>query len=129
MADDEDAAKKQEEFQKRKQEFFARDDLAALSRRGVATPDHVIRTKNYPLHLTAEILAGGRESVTRAVEDFIVEYTAYFDTNAARFGGAKTMLMPTPNLAWIEGVGAVGISANAKAAAAASDRQRKTSPR
>lgn len=103
------------------QEFFARDDLAALSRRGVATPDHVIRTKNYPLHLTAEILAGGRESVTRAVEDFIVEYTAYFDTNAARFGGAKTMLMPTPNLAWIEGVGAVGISANAKAAAAASD--------
>jgi rhamnose utilization protein RhaD (predicted bifunctional aldolase and dehydrogenase)/NAD(P)-dependent dehydrogenase (short-subunit alcohol dehydrogenase family) len=103
------------------QEFFARDDLATLSRRGVATPDHVIRTKNYPLYLTADILAGGREAVAKAVDEFIVEYTAYFDKNAARFGGAKTMLMPTPNLAWIEGVGVVGISANAKAAAAASD--------
>ena len=103
------------------QEFFARNDLASLSRRGVATPDHVIRTKNYPLHLTADILAGGHAAVSDAVEGFIAEYTAYFDTNNARFNGAKTMLMPTPNLAWIEGVGIVGISANAKAAGAASD--------
>lgn len=103
------------------QEFLGRDDLASLSRRGVATPDHVIRTKNHPLHLTTEILAGGRESVARAVDDYIARYTAYFDTNAARFGGTKTMLMPSPNLAWIEGVGVVGISASAKAAAAASD--------
>ncbi len=102
-------------------EFFTRDDLTDLSRRGVATPDHVIRTKNYPLHLTAEILAGGRGAVSKAVDDFIAEYTAYFDENNARFGGGKTMLMPTPNLAWIDGVGVVGISANAKAAGAASD--------
>jgi rhamnose utilization protein RhaD (predicted bifunctional aldolase and dehydrogenase)/NAD(P)-dependent dehydrogenase (short-subunit alcohol dehydrogenase family) len=103
------------------QEFFARDDLAALSRRGVATPDHVIRTKNFPLYLTGDILAGGRAAITQAVNDYMVEYTNYFDSNAARFGGAKTMLAPTPNLAWIEGVGVVGISANAKAASAASD--------
>ena len=103
------------------QEFFARDDLASLSRRGVATPDHVIRTKNYPLHLTADILAGGRAAVSEAVEGFVAEYTTYFDTNNVRFNGAKTMLMPTPNLAWIEGVGIVGISANANAAGAASD--------
>ncbi|NIZ62218.1 bifunctional aldolase/short-chain dehydrogenase [Sedimentitalea sp. CY04] len=103
------------------QEFFARDDLAAMSRRGVATPDHVIRTKNYPLHLTKEILASGRESVAKAVDDFIVEYTAYFKANNARSGGNKTMLLPTPNLAWIEGVGVVGLTANAKAATVASD--------
>ncbi len=103
------------------QTFFKRDDLAALSRRGVATPDHVIRTKNYPLHLTADILNGGRAAVKAAVDGFIAEYTAYFDENNARLGGIKTMLAPTPNLAWIEGVGVVGISANAKAASAASD--------
>ncbi len=103
------------------QEFLARDDLATLSRRGVATPDHVIRTKNYPLFLTQEIMAGGREAVARAVDDYIAEYTEYFTTNNARLGGIKTMLMPTPNLAWIEGVGVVGISANGKAASAASD--------
>ena len=103
------------------QEFIARDDLVALSRRGVATPDHVIRTKNYPVLITKEIMAQGREAVARAVDEYIIEYTKYFDTNNARLGGVKTMLMPTPNLAWIEGVGVVGISANGKAAAAASD--------
>ncbi|HHB82834.1 MAG TPA: bifunctional aldolase/short-chain dehydrogenase, partial [Devosia sp.] len=103
------------------QEFLRRDDLVPLSRRGVATPDHVIRTKNYPLLITSEILAGGRAAVARAVDEYIKEYTEYFTTNNARLGGVKTMLMPTPNLAWIEGVGVVGISANAKAASAASD--------
>ncbi len=103
------------------QDFLARDDLATLSRRGVATPDHVIRTKNYPILITKEIIAGGADAVAAAVDGFIAEYTDYFDTNNARLGGIKTMLAPTPNLAWIEGVGVVGISANAKAAGAASD--------
>lgn len=103
------------------QEFIARDDLDVLSRRGVATPDHVIRTKNFPVLLTKEIMAGGRDAVAKAVDGFIAEYTDYFLTNNARLGGIKTMLNPTPNLAWIEGVGVVGISANAKAASAASD--------
>ena len=103
------------------EEFFTRDDIKSLSRRGVATPDHVIRTKNYPLYITADILAGGQEVMTKAVDDFITEYKSYFDENNARLGGIKTMLLPTPNLAWIEGVGVVGISANAKAANIASD--------
>ncbi len=103
------------------QAFLQRDDLASLSCRGVATPDHVIRTKNHPLLLTREILQGGQAAVEQAVDGFIKDYTAYFTANNARHGNSKTMLCPTPNLAWIEGVGVVGISANAKAAAAASD--------
>ena len=101
--------------------FFARDDLASLSRRGVATPDHVIRTKNYPLYLTKDQLAGGREKIVKAVDDFVQEYTDYFNANNALAGGSKTMLCPTPALAWIEGVGVVGISADAKGACIASD--------
>ncbi len=103
------------------QAFLDRDDLATLSRRGVATPDHVIRTKNYPVLITKDILAGGKPAVEATIDGFIAEYTDYFDSNNARLGGVKTMLAPTPNLAWIEGVGVVGISANAKAASAASD--------
>ncbi len=103
------------------QEFFARDDLSSLSRRGVGTPDHVIRTKNYPILLTTDILEKGRAAVSGAVKKYIADYTVYFEENNARCGGAKTMLMPTPNLAWVEGVGVVGISSNGKAASVASD--------
>ncbi len=104
------------------QEFFERSDLSDLSRRGVATPDHVIRTKNYPLYLTADTLSKGRESVRQAVDDYIAEYTAYFKGNAARFEeDEKTLLMPTPKLAWIEGLGVVGMSDDASAASAVSD--------
>ncbi len=103
------------------QKFFARSDLAALSRRGVATPDHVIRTKNYPLLLTAEILAGGKPAIERAVDAYIAEYTAYFDTYAAISPTPKTMLNPAPDLAWVEGVGVVGMGGDAKAAMIAAD--------
>ena len=107
------------------QEFLARLDLAELSGCGIATPDHVIRTKNYPLLLTRETLAGGTRAIAKAVDEFISHYTGYFEDNVARFaddpGTIKTMLSPTPNLAWIEGVGVVGISADGKAASAAAD--------
>ncbi len=103
------------------QAFFKRNDLASLSHRGVATPDHIIRTKNYPLHLTIKTLAGGCDAIKAAVDDYIAEYTDYFTRMNAKASEKKTMLAPTPNLAWIEGVGVVGISANAKAAAIASD--------
>ncbi len=103
------------------QKFLKRDDLDVLAKRGVATPDHVIRTKNYPLLIRQNVLAGGREAIEMAVDDYIACYKDYFEENNARLGGIKTMLMPTPNLAWIEGVGVIGISADAKAASAASD--------
>ena len=103
------------------QDFFTRPDLAALSRRGVATPDHVIRIKNFPLLLTNDILSGGAPALERAVDDYISDYKAYFDRNAGRFPEGKTQLNPTPDLAWIEGVGIVGMGADAKAAAVASD--------
>ena len=107
------------------EDFLARPDLSELATRGVATPDHVIRTKNNPLYLNAATLAGGAEAITKAVDSYIENYTEYFKRNAARFPSsgphAKTQLLPTPNLAWIDGVGAVGISANAKAASTASD--------
>ena len=103
------------------QDFLGRPDVRALGRRGVATPDHVIRIKNTPLYLDHQILSGGRRAMERAVDEFISDYKTYFEQNAARFKDGKTMLAPTPNLAWIEGLGVVGIGANAKAAGVAAD--------
>jgi len=101
--------------------FLARPDLADLATRGVATPDHVIRTKGHPLVLDAATVAGGAGAIAAAVDRFVAGYIAYFDRQAPRFGGSKTMLSPLPNLAWIVGAGLVGIGADAKAARIAAD--------
>ncbi|OOY27857.1 short-chain dehydrogenase [Thioclava sp. L04-15] len=101
--------------------FLARDDLDTLATRGVATPDHVIRTKGHPLVLDAASVAGGAEAIAAAVDRFVADYIAYFERQAPRFGGTKRMLSPLPNLAWIVGVGLVGIGADAKAARIAAD--------
>ncbi|MCP5036579.1 MAG: bifunctional aldolase/short-chain dehydrogenase [Rhodobacteraceae bacterium] len=99
--------------------FLRRPDLDVLAGRGVATPDHVIRTKNYPLYLTAE-MSGNRVAMEQAVTDYVADYTRYFTENAPRYEG-KIMLSPVPNVAWIEGLGIVGMGADAKAAAIAAD--------
>ena len=103
------------------QEFFARTDLAVLAGRGVATPDHVIRTKNYPLYLTAEIISGGAAAIENAIDAYVADYIRYFEENVSRYPEGKTLLNPTPDLAWIEGVGVVGMGVDAKAAAIAAD--------
>ncbi|PWE33034.1 bifunctional aldolase/short-chain dehydrogenase [Maritimibacter sp. 55A14] len=107
-------------------DFLASRDLADLSRRGVATPDHVLRTKRFPLLLTRDVLASGRAALAGAVETFLQDYRAYFDRNAPRFGGAKTLVSPHPCVAWMEGLGLAGIGATAKAASAAADLAEQT---
>ncbi len=101
--------------------FTLRDDLAALAKRGVATPDHVIRTKGHPLVITRETLAAGPGAMRAAVTAFAAAYAAYFDRQAPLAATPKKMLSPMPGLAWIEGEGIVGIGANAAAARIAGD--------
>ena len=105
-------------------EIMASGDLAAWAKRGVATPDHVIRTKAHPLHLTAADLKA--ERMAARVASFAEDYRAYFHRNAPGATQRKTMLPTTPGLAWIEGVGLVGIGANAKAARIAADLGEQT---
>ncbi len=101
--------------------FLMRDDLASLASRGVATPDHVIRVKGHPVLIKREDLANGAAGVTAKVAGFCEAYTRYFERQAPRFGGQKVMLSALPNLAWIEGLGLVGIGSDAKAARIAAD--------
>ncbi|WP_419842486.1 bifunctional aldolase/short-chain dehydrogenase [Candidatus Poriferisodalis sp.] len=56
---------------KRADAFCARDDVAPVACRGPATPDHIIRTKQFPL-------------VGRDVAAFADDYRAYFERNVTR---------------------------------------------
>ena len=98
--------------------------LPDWSTRGVATPDHVIRTKRFPL-ITPAPAPGQLEAWAKAVDDALArygaDYTAYFERNNARCGGSKTMLDPLPRLIAIPGLGLVGVGKSAVDAAVAAD--------
>ena len=63
--------------------FCARDDVASVACRGPATPDHIIRTKQFPM-------------VGRDVFAFVEDYRAYFERNSARHDSDATLTMLDP---------------------------------
>ncbi|MFV0476158.1 MAG: bifunctional aldolase/short-chain dehydrogenase [Pikeienuella sp.] len=101
--------------------FLERADLDDLAGRGMASPDHVLRTKGWPLVLRKSVWTRGRAAIAAEVEAFEARYRAYFDRQAPQASEKKTLLTPDPKHAWIEGVGLVGMGANAKIAAIAAD--------
>ena len=65
---------------------FARDpNIAEISQRGPATPDHIIRTKRLPL-------------LGRDVEAYVQAYKNYFDKNSGAAKTSLTMLDPAPRV-------------------------------
>ena len=98
-------------------------DLARYSQVGVVTPDHTIRTKNWPLVLRA---ADGRmdtykRSAQRAVTVFTERYKDYFTRNNARVGSTKRMLDPLPRVVLVPGLGLFGLGRTKKDAEIAAD--------
>jgi rhamnose utilization protein RhaD (predicted bifunctional aldolase and dehydrogenase)/NAD(P)-dependent dehydrogenase (short-subunit alcohol dehydrogenase family) len=91
---------------------------------GVVTPDHTIRTKNWPLVLgpaengKAADFAHGAKA---AVAAFAEHYRRYFERNNARCGGTKTMLDPLPRVALVPGLGLFGLGRSRRDAAIAAD--------
>lgn len=99
-------------------------DVARYSQTGVVTPDHNIRTKNYPLLLPApeqDGLAAFRESAEIALETYIADYRAYFERHNPRQKSPKTMLDPFPRVILVPGLGLFGVGADPKAASIAAD--------
>jgi rhamnose utilization protein RhaD (predicted bifunctional aldolase and dehydrogenase)/NAD(P)-dependent dehydrogenase (short-subunit alcohol dehydrogenase family) len=110
-------------------EYVGGADLAGYAQRGVVTPDHVIRTKNFPLIVPAPQagkLAEFSSAVRAAVADYAARYDAMFARQNARVGNAKTKLDPMPRVALVPGVGLFGIAATAKDAAIAADLAENT---
>jgi NAD(P)-dependent dehydrogenase (short-subunit alcohol dehydrogenase family)/ribulose-5-phosphate 4-epimerase/fuculose-1-phosphate aldolase len=99
-------------------------DVADYARRGVVTPDHVIRSKPWPLLLpapTAGELAAFRDAVRAAVADYVADYEAMFARENARVGHTKTKLDPKPRVVLVAGIGLFGIGSTPKDAAIAAD--------
>jgi rhamnose utilization protein RhaD (predicted bifunctional aldolase and dehydrogenase)/NAD(P)-dependent dehydrogenase (short-subunit alcohol dehydrogenase family) len=99
-------------------------DVARYSQVGVVTPDHTIRTKNWPLLLPAPEagkLDAWAGAVRQAVEAYVARYHAYFARNNERAGGKKTELDPLPRVILVPGLGLFGAGASAGDAAIAAD--------
>ena len=103
--------------------FVNGKDVARYACAGVVTPDHVIRTKPWPLILRAPEegkLEAFKQTARAAVETFAAGYTAYFERNKARTPGA-TMHDPMPRIVLVPGLGLFGLGPTAKDARIAAD--------
>jgi len=99
-------------------------EVARYSQAGVVTPDHTIRTKNWPVLLRAPEDArmdSFKRSVQKAVLGFAERYKDYFTRNNARVGSIKRMLDPLPRVALLPGLGLFGLGRTKKDAKIAAD--------
>jgi NAD(P)-dependent dehydrogenase (short-subunit alcohol dehydrogenase family) len=81
--------------------FAQRPDVEKLSQQGPATPDHVIRTKPFPM-------------LGRDVAAYAGKYGEYFERFSARAKEKKTMLDAAPRMALDPGLGFVAAGRTAK---------------
>ncbi len=65
--------------------FARRPDIAVISQRGPATPDHIIRTKQLPM-------------LGRDVDAYVQAYKGYFERNSRSSTTPLTMLDPAPRV-------------------------------
>lgn len=98
-------------------------DVKRYARAGLITPDHVIRTKPWPLVLPtpeAGKLADFKSAAEQAARAFMGDYAAYFARHKARANGAP-MHDPLPRVVLVPGLGLFGLGTGAKEARVAAD--------
>lgn len=104
--------------------FLDRADAPRLSQRGCATPDHVLRTKPWPLHLEGAPYGDPgalAAHLDRAIEQYARRYDAYFDEAVASKGVTRTRLDPWPRVVLLPRVGLCAIGETKKDAETAAD--------
>ena len=106
------------------------NQVKMLSTTGVLTPDHIIRTKNYPLLLPSFSLDAGddtlKEIIIDAVKKYTQEYDGYFARNAGKKGYSLQKLDPYPRVFIIPGLGVLACGYTSKAAEIALDIAKHT---
>jgi rhamnose utilization protein RhaD (predicted bifunctional aldolase and dehydrogenase)/NAD(P)-dependent dehydrogenase (short-subunit alcohol dehydrogenase family) len=99
-------------------------EVARYATQGVVTPDHTIRTKNYPLIVppaSRSDLQGFRTAVREAAQRYMADYRDYFTRNNAGQVPAKKPLDPLPRVILLPGVGLFGLGRSKMDAAIAAD--------
>jgi len=102
--------------------FVNGSEVKRYATAGVVTPDHAIRTKNWPLVLEAPRESGDfAMSAAAAAAAFVESYRGYFARHNARCGGTKKMLDPLPRVVLVPGLGLFGLGRSKKDAGIAAD--------
>ncbi len=99
-------------------------EAARYAQAGVATPDHVIRTKPKPLLApapTAGELTRFAAAAQASVAAYIADYHAYFERNNRRHATPKKPIDPMPRVILVPGLGLFGLGKSAKDARIAAD--------
>jgi rhamnose utilization protein RhaD (predicted bifunctional aldolase and dehydrogenase)/NAD(P)-dependent dehydrogenase (short-subunit alcohol dehydrogenase family) len=104
--------------------FVNAKELARLSQAGVVTPDHTIRTKNWPLLLPPPD-PGKLAEFARVAHDasaqFAARYHRYFEQHNTRVGHIKHELDPLPRVVLVPGLGLFGLGRTKRDAEIAAD--------
>jgi rhamnose utilization protein RhaD (predicted bifunctional aldolase and dehydrogenase)/NAD(P)-dependent dehydrogenase (short-subunit alcohol dehydrogenase family) len=99
-------------------------EAVRYARAGVVTPDHAIRTKNWPLIAPPPEDGEGikfKQAIEGAVKAFVANYEAYFARHNARCNLSKRMLDPLPRVVLVPGLGLFGLGRSKKDARIAAD--------
>src|SRR5262245_33794035 len=99
--------------------FVNGGELARYGQAGVVTPDHTIRTKNWPLVTAApepDRLDDFKRTASAAVAAFVERYQDYFARQNVRVGGIKRPLDPLPRVVLVPGLGLFGLGRSKKEA-------------
>ena len=105
-------------------DFLGSKDLPRLSDAGVITPDHTIRTKNWPLLLRApepERMGEFALTARQKADEFTGRYREYFARHNKRAGGNKRALDPLPRVVLVPGLGLFGLGRSKQDADIAAD--------
>ena len=103
--------------------YVSGKDVARYARAGVITPDHVIRTKPWPLIVPAPEagkLDDFKKAVHQATRAYTADYEGYFSRQKARASGTA-MHDPLPRVVLVPGLGLFGLGASARDARIAAD--------
>ncbi len=92
---------------------------------GPATPDHVLRTKPWPLAAPPYRRNAGeaafRSLVSEAFNEYTSRYQSYLDSNLRRSGGSVTPLDPAPRVLLVPGLGVFAAGPSRRAAVITAD--------
>jgi rhamnose utilization protein RhaD (predicted bifunctional aldolase and dehydrogenase)/NAD(P)-dependent dehydrogenase (short-subunit alcohol dehydrogenase family) len=106
------------------QDFLTDPKLETLSQQGCATPDHVIRTKRFPLLLRVPQGrgdAGLRELLLARLTRYRADYESYVQRQMAHKGIVVKPLDPDPRVILVPGIGMITVGATPAAARIAAD--------